>query len=66
MEAAIYIIKPSCSGRLFIINYNNAYIRFLYQKHKMISVKNLHNIPTVDFDKLCNDNSHIGGDKIKI
>lgn len=66
MEAANYIIKPFSSGRLFILYHNNANIIFIYQKHKMISVKNLHSITMVNFEKLCKDKSHTNSDEIKI
>lgn len=66
MEAANYKIKPCCCGKLSTINYNNAYIRFLYHKRQMIFVKNPHNTPMVDFEMLCNDKSNTKSDEIKI
>ena len=66
MEVTNYTIKPFCSRRLFKIDYNRVNIRFVYQKHRMISVKIARNTLIVDLEILCKNKSHTKNDEIKI
>lgn len=65
MEATNYTIKPLYNGRHFKFDYNTTSIRFVYQKHRMISVKIAHNTFIIGIGKLCKDKSHTKSDEIK-